>query len=141
MSSVPVAKATEPFIIGGYIKMKRLVITLLLLAAAMLTSPADAWETSGKIYGTDIEYADLSVTKAGVSVRLNNTYANNVKISLRLDFYDKMGNSVGYSLFGLREIKGESYVDISNNYLSGKWKPCRDAMRIDWKLMTHEIVF
>lgn len=101
---------------------------------------AGAWEAQGTIFGTDIEYSLLSLSKDGVRVRLTNAYDTDVKVSLRLTFYDSTGNTLGYSLFGLREIPGNAYADVSNNYLNGNWRTCRDAPRIEWQKMTYEAV-
>ena len=109
-------------------------LTILLLFAA----GASAWEAQGAIHGTDIEYSMLELSKNGVRVRLTNTYETGVKLSLRLTFYDRTGNTIGYSLFGLREIPGDAYVDIGGNYLNGNWRTCRDAARIEWQRMTYE---
>lgn len=104
----------------------------------MFAAGANAWDEQGTIYGTDIEYSQLALSKNGVQVRLTNTYETDIKLSLRLTFYDRTGNTIGYSLFGLREIPRSSYVEIGNNYLNGNWRACRDAARIEWQKMTYE---
>ena len=120
-------------------KMKRLFTAGLTLSILLvLVAGAYAWEAQGMIYGTDIEYSMLELSKNGVRVRLANTYDTGVRLSLRLAFYDRTGNTIGYSLFGLREIPGGAYVDISGNYLNGNWRACRDAARIEWQKMTYE---
>lgn len=120
-------------------KMNGLFATIVSLCILLaFAAGADAWDAQGMIYGTDIEYSLLTLSKNGVRVRLTNTYETDVKLSLRLTFYDRTGNTLGYSLFGLREIPGESYVDISSNYLNGNWRACRDAARIEWQRMTYE---
>jgi hypothetical protein len=100
-----------------------------------------AWEANGAIPGTDIEFSNLEVSKKGVAVRLANTSSDDVKVSLKLTFYDRNGNALGYSLFGLREIPAGAYSDISGNYLNGKWKPCRDSQRIEFAKMTYEPIY
>jgi hypothetical protein len=100
-----------------------------------------AWTTDGVIPGTDIKYSGMSVTKNGVNVKLTNVSDNDVKISLKLTFYDANGNSVGYSLFGLREIYAGGYADVSNNFLNGKWKQCRDSQRMGFSKMTYEPIY
>jgi hypothetical protein len=107
----------------------------------MAFNRASAWEANGGIPGTEIGYSNLQVSREGVSVRLVNTSGTNIKISLRLAFFDRSGNETGYSLFGLREIPKESYVDIAGNYLSGGWKVCKGAPRIEWRKMTYEFVY
>jgi len=113
------------------------IVSLTLITAGV----ACAWNTDGEIPGTDIEYSGLSVTKNGVGVKLTNASGYDVKISLKLTFYDNNGNSMGYSIFGLREIGADGYADISNNYLNGKWKLCKDAPRIDFSRMTYEPIY
>jgi uncharacterized protein YxeA len=99
------------------------------------------WDAEGAIYGTDIEYSGLAVSKNGVAVKLTNTSNTDVKVSLNLIFYDRNGHSLGYSIFGLREIQAGSYADISGNYLNGKWKACRDAVRMEFVKMTYEPIY
>jgi uncharacterized protein YxeA len=114
-------------------------------AAVILVSAAfnraSAWETNGRIPGTEIDYSNLQISKEGVEVRLFNFSNTDIKISLRLAFFDKSGNETGYSLFGLREIPKESYVDIAGNHLSGDWKACKGASRIEWRKMTYEFIY
>ena len=120
-------------------KMKGLFAAILSLSILLtFVACAGAWDEQGTIYGTDIEYSSLTLSKNGVRVRLTNTYETAVKLSLRLTFYDRTGNTIGYSLFGLREIPGDAYVDIGGNYLNGNWRACRDAARIEWQKMTYE---
>ena len=98
---------------------------------------APTWPTDGAIPLTEIGYSELSVSRKGVSVKLTNTSAADVKVSLRLSFLDREGNSIGYSLFGLKEIDAGGSVTFSNNYLNGNWKACRDAHRINFSRMTY----
>jgi hypothetical protein len=119
-------------------------IFLAVIAAAVIFVSAEtlfAWGKEGAIPNTDIGYTDLSVSKKGVGVRLTNTSGDYVRVSLKLTFFDTNGNSIGYTVFGLREIPPNSSVDISDNYLSGKWKPCRDSARIDFSKMTYEPIY
>ena len=119
------------------------VVTILfsVIAAAASYAATPSWQTEGVIIGTEIEYADLSVSRSGVSVRLTNTSSFDVKVSLRLTFRDRGGNTLGYSLFGLREISAGTSVKISNNYLNGNWRTCRDAQRMDFSSMTYEPIY
>ena len=121
----------------------RAVTTIIIFAAAITASHAatPSWEADGVIPGTEIEYSGLSVTRSGVSVKLTNTSFFDVKVSLRLTFFDRNGNSLGYSLFGLREIWAESSVNITNNFLNGNWRACRDAPRMDFVRMTYEYLY
>ena len=122
-------------------KMKKNFLLLCLTSALLFAAAAHAWDAQGKIYGTDIAYSNLTVTKNGVDVKFTNTFHSDVKISLRLNFYDRSGNLLGYSLFGLREIPAETYVDVGGNYLNGNWRKCRDATRIEWQRLTYEILY
>lgn len=122
--------------------MKKIVCAVLGIILALLTSiTALGWDAEGVIYGTDIEYSGLVVSKSGVAVKLTNTSNTDVKVSLKLTFYDRNGNSRGYSIFGLREIQAGSHADISRNYLNGKWKECRDAVRMEFVKMTYEPIY
>ncbi|MDR1472860.1 MAG: hypothetical protein LBS75_10105 [Synergistaceae bacterium] len=114
------------------------MVVLCLIASCTVLA---AWDAAGTIFGTDVEFSSLEVSKGGVKVRLLNKSGYDVKISLKLTFSDSEGNSIGYSLFGLREIPAESYVDISGNYLNGNWKKCRDARRMEWQRMTYEPIY
>jgi hypothetical protein len=116
----------------------RAAVCLCIIASAR---GAFAWNTDGIIPGTDIAYSGLAVTKQGVSVKLENASGDDVKVSLKLTFFDKYGNAAGYSLFGLREIEAGGSAEISNNYLTGKWKPCRDAARLEFEKMTYEPIY
>ena len=118
-----------------------IIFAMVIAAPHTFASAASVWDADGVIPGTDIEYSGLSVTRSGVSVKLTNTSADDVKVSLRLTFFDRSGNSIGYSLFGLREIWAENFVTISNNYLNGNWRACRDAPRIDFARMTYELIY
>lgn len=123
--------------------MKKYSILTAVAVAIILVQAtiSPAWEAKGQIHGTEISYADLQLTKAGANVRLTNQSHTPVKVSLRLAFYGRNGNSIGYTLFGLREIPADSYVDISGNYLNGNWKACTDAYRMEWQKMTYQIVY
>jgi hypothetical protein len=112
-------------------------------AAALLifATGAIAWEASGTIPGTEIEFSNLQVTKKGLTVRLINSANSDVKVSLEVSFIDRTGNGIGHSIFGLREIQAGTYVDISGNYLSGAWKACKDAPRMEWRKMTYEYLY
>lgn len=101
-----------------------------------------AYETVGIVPGTSVEYSGLAITKSGVNVMLTNKETSPVKVSLRLSFYDRNGNRLGYSLFGLRELDGDGgSSSVTSNYLNGKWKECKDAFRVEWEKMTFEILY
>lgn len=121
--------------------VKLVCISAVLLAVIMLALPAAAWEPNGKIYGTDVEYSEASVTKQGMSLKLRNSFPTAVKLSFRVDFFDARGNRLGYSLFGLKEIPGGGEIEVNGNHITGKWKPCRDAARAIWEKMTYEPVY
>jgi hypothetical protein len=104
-------------------------------------SAAFSWPADGIIPGTDLEFSSLEVSREGVSVKLTNTSGDDVKVSLRLTFYDRESNAIGYSLFGLREIPAGSSIAVSRNYLNGKWKPCRDAPKGVFQKMTYEPIY
>ena len=112
--------------------------TLIILTSA---SALFAWEADGGVPGTEIEYSGLGVSKDGVSVKLTNASTGDVKVSLKLRFFDAGGNEIGYSIFGLREIPAGDSVEISGNHLSGRWKPCRDAARMNFSRMTYETIY
>jgi hypothetical protein len=116
-------------------------LCMAVLLFMVTTLPAGAWETNGKIPGTEVEFSGLQVSKSGVTVRLKNSEPTDVKISLELSFYDKYNNSIGHSIFGVREISQGTYVDITGNYLSGVWKSCKNATRMEWKKMTYEYLY
>lgn len=120
--------------------MYRYLAAIMMIIAAACT--AHAWEPQGKIYGTNaVEYSELSVAKDGVGARITNGDDLPIKISLKLLFFDKDGNTLGYAIFGLREIPAGAYSDYSNIYLSGKWKECKRAFRVEWQPMTYELVY
>jgi hypothetical protein len=123
-------------------KMKN-ILCAIIVAAVVLASAGEvlAWDAEGLVPGTEIAYSGLSVSKKGVSVKLTNTSSDDVKVSLKLTFFDERGNSAGHSIFGLREIPAGESVEISGNHLSGKWKPCRDSVRIDFSKMTYEPIY
>ncbi|MDR3332427.1 MAG: hypothetical protein LBT08_07350 [Synergistaceae bacterium] len=120
---------------------KKFSIVIALALLMICTGRASSWEDGGAIFGTDIEYSGMKVSKSGVDVRLTNVSASDVKVSLRLTFLTRDGNTVGYSLFGLREIPAGTYVDIRGNYLNGAWKQCKDSERMTWQRMTYELVY
>ena len=115
-----------------------IILTMIITVSGVA---AFAWEADGAIPGTWIEYSGLTVSRSGVSVRLTNTSPNDVNVSLRLTFFDRGGNSLGYSLFGLREIWAGESVTFSNNHLNGNWRACRDAPRINFSRMTYEYIY
>ena len=120
------------------------VVTLIIIfsmTVAISHATAFAWEVDGVIPGTEIEYSGLSVSRSGVSVKLTNSSPGDVKVSLRLTFLDREGNSLGYTIFGLREIWAGNSVTITNNYLNGNWRACRDAPRINFAAMTYEPIY
>jgi opacity protein-like surface antigen len=121
--------------------MKKIIVLLCLAAALFSAAAACAWDAQGPIYGTEVEFSELTVTKNGVDVKFTNTSISDVKISLRLNFYDRNGNVQGYSLFGLREIAAGTYTDVRGNYLNGNWRKCRDAARMEWQRLTYEILY
>jgi hypothetical protein len=126
----------------GAMPMKKITCAALaMLLILMSCGTILGWDAEGVIYGTDIEYSGLSVTKSGVAVKLTNISDTDVKLSLKLTFSDRNGNSLGYAIFGLREIKARSYANISKNYLNGKWKECRDAARMEFVKMTYEPIY
>jgi hypothetical protein len=121
---------------------KFFLASLAILIVTMTSTPALlAWEADGVIPGTEIDYSELVVSKDGVSVKLTNTSADDVKVSLRLAFFDDRGNETGYSIFGLREIPAGESAEISGNHLSGRWKSCKDAARINFSRMTYDIIY
>ena len=115
-----------------------LIITVVI---TIFHTVAFAWEANGVIPGTEIEYSGLAISRQGVSVKLTNTSTDDVKVSLRLTFFDRTGNSLGYSLFGLREIRAGDSVTVSNNYLNGNWRACRNASRIGFARMTYDYIY
>ncbi|MDR3354279.1 MAG: hypothetical protein LBO21_04520 [Synergistaceae bacterium] len=122
--------------------MKKYLLAAASLAVMILcVTEALAWENKGVIMETDVEYSEVKVSKGGLDVRLVNTSSADVKISIRVMFRDKTGNSVGHSIIGLREIPAGGAVEISGNYLTGNWKQCRDAPRMTLEKMTYEILY
>jgi hypothetical protein len=122
--------------------MKKIFLAITMAAVFFASAKAVfAWDAEGLVPGTDIRYSGLAVSKGGVAVKLTNTSGDDVKVSLKLTFFDANGNSIGYTIFGLREIYANSSADISGNHLSGKWKPCRDSARIDFSKMTYEPIY
>ncbi len=120
---------------------KNILALLAILLLVACTSLAYAWEKEGSIPTTELTFSELTVSKKGVSLKLTNTSHTPIKISARLTFYDQGGNTIGYTVFGLREIPEGSYVNIAENYLNGNWRKCRDAYRTEWRPMTYELVY
>lgn len=115
-----------------------------ILAAACLllfASLAHAWEKDGLIPATELEFAELKISRKGVSVKLINTSHTPIKASLKLTFSDNRGNTIGYAIFGLREIGGGNYVNIAETHLNGDWKKCQEAYRAEWQPMTYQLVY
>jgi hypothetical protein len=104
------------------------------------TGLAFAWEESGVILGTEIEFSGMNVSREGVGVRLTNVSGSDIKVSLRVEFLSRDGNVLGYSLIGLRTILAGAYAEISGNHLSGNWRECKNAPRMKWRRMTYEFV-
>jgi hypothetical protein len=100
-----------------------------------------AWDESGTVPGTGVKFSGFAVSKKGISVRFVNTSGYDVKISLQRIFYDRNGNRVGHSIFGLREMPEGASVDYADNYLTGNWKECKNAQRIEWQKMTYEYIY
>jgi hypothetical protein len=122
--------------------MKKFFYLILLISLILLTDDALlAWEADGLIPGTDITFSNLTVSKNGVAVKLLNSSSDDVRVSLKLSFYDRNGNIIGYSLFGVRDIAAGAMAEISGNHLSGKWKQCRDAERTEFLKMTYEPLY
>jgi hypothetical protein len=112
------------------------VLSIFLTAAAVC-----AWNADGVIPGTDITYSELTVSKNGVAVKLTNNFDSDVKVSLKLTFFNAEGNADGYALFGVRTIAAGTEVAISRNYLSGSWRACRKSARIIFEKMTYEPIY
>jgi uncharacterized protein YxeA len=126
----------------GATDMKKIFYLLLLLSLILLTEEAlFAWEADGIIPGTDITFSNLALSKNGVSVKLVNSSSDDVRVSLKLSFYNNNGNTIGYSLFGVREIAAGASAEISGNHLSGKWKQCKEAQRTEFLKMTYEPLY
>jgi hypothetical protein len=112
-----------------------------LAMAVIYGAAAFAWEDGGVIIDTDVEYSEMKVSKSGLDVRLRNTSTVDIKVSLRALFRDRTGNSIGYSIIGLREIPAGTTVDIAGNHVTGNWRQCRDAPRMIWEKMTYELLY
>lgn len=125
--------------------MKRIAVmmSMLMIAVVFTAISGYAWalEKEGVIASTELTFSELEITKKGVSVRISNTSGTTIRTSLRLSFFDSYGNSLGYTIFGLREISGDTFVNISENSLSGNWKQCRDAYRMVWSAMTYDLLY
>jgi hypothetical protein len=100
-----------------------------------------ALDESGTVPGTDIKFSGFAVSKNGISVRFVNASGSDLKISLQVLFYDRNGNKIGHSIFGLREMPEGASVDYSDNYLTGNWKECKAAQRMEWQKMTYEYIY
>lgn len=128
------------FVKGGLsVNLKKIILAIICLL--LFASLAHAWGKEGVIPATELEFAELTVNRRGVSVRLINASHTPIKTSLKLTFSDNRGNAVGYAVFGLREIEGNSYVNIAETHLSGNWKKCLEAYRAEWQPMTYELVY
>lgn len=124
--------------------MKKYSLTtlLLLFLTAIYAFAAESnWATSGTIPGTELAFTDLSVTKQGLSVRVTNNSLDPVKVSLRISFFDNQGNNIGHSVIALREVPAEAFFDVTNNYINGNWKACRDSHRMEFRHMTYEVLY
>jgi hypothetical protein len=122
--------------------MKKCSLFIAALAMTIIyCTAALAWEDKGIIIDTDVEYSEMKVSKSGLDVRLRNTSTVDIRISLRALFRDRTGNSIGYSIIGLREIPAGTTVDIAGNHVTGNWKQCRDAPRMIWEKMTYELLY
>lgn len=120
---------------------KIILMILVVIVALFCSSSSNALETNGKIYDTDVEYSDLVISKEGVSLKLTNTFSTPVKLSFSINFYDKNGNKIGHSIFGLRELAAESSSEYRGNYITGSWKACRDSFRAVFEKMTYEPIY
>lgn len=126
---------------GEISKVNRKKTIFAMICLLLFASLAHAWEKEGVIPTTELEFEGLDISKKGVGVKLTNTSHTPVKVSLKLTFFDERSNSIGYAIFGLREIKGDSYVNIAETHLNGNWKKCREAYRIEWRAMTYELIY
>jgi hypothetical protein len=120
---------------------KIICLAVLILSVFAAADAVFAWNAEGVIPGTEISYSGMTVSKDGVAVKLTNNSGNDARVSLKLTFFDKDGNGAGYSLFGLRVIAAGSEVEISRNYLTGKWKSCKNSERIVFEKMTYELIY
>jgi hypothetical protein len=120
---------------------KTICIVTAILSVFLTVTSARAWDADGVIPGTDLSYSGLTLSKDGVAVKLTNNAGYDVKVSLKLTFLNADGNADGYALFGLRTIAAGTEVDISRNYLTGKWKTCHKSERIIFEKMTYEPIY
>jgi hypothetical protein len=120
---------------------KTVCIAAAVLSVFLASAAVYAWNADGVIPGTDISYAELSVSRGGVAVKLTNTSSYDVKISFKLTFVNEDGNTDGYALFGLRTIAAGKEVAVSRNYLTGNWRTCGKSARIILEKMTYEPIY
>jgi hypothetical protein len=120
---------------------KTICIVTAVLSVFLTAAVVCAWNADGVIPGTDITYSELTVSRDGVAVKLTNNLNYDVKVSLKLTFFNADGNTDGYALFGLRTIPAETEIAVSRNYLSGKWKTCNKSVRIIFEKMTYEPIY
>lgn len=122
--------------------MKKTICTVTAILSVFMTAAAVcAWNADGVIPGTDISYSELAVSKDGVAVKLTNNSGSDARVSLKLTFFNADGNADGYALFGIRTIMAGTTVDVSRNYLTGKWRTCRNSPRIIFEKMTYEPIY
>jgi hypothetical protein len=122
--------------------MKKTICIVMAVLSVFLTAiAACAWNADGVIPGTEISYSGLTVSKDGVAVKLTNNSGSDVRVSLKLTFFNTNGNTIGYALFGVRTIAAGTEAGISRNYLAGKWKSCQKSARITFEKMTYEPIY
>jgi hypothetical protein len=126
---------------GGSPMKKTICIVTAVLSVFLTSAAVLAWNVDGVIPGTDITYSELTVSKDGVAVKLTNNSNYDVKVSLKLTFFNMDGNADGYALFGLRTIPAGSETAVSRNYLTGRWKTCNKSARIVFEKMTYEPIY
>jgi hypothetical protein len=120
---------------------KTICIAAAVLSVFLTAAAACAWNADGVIPETDISYSGLTVSKDGVAVKLTNNSNYDVKVSLKLTFFNADGNTDGYALFGLRTIAAGTETAVSRNYLTGSWKSCNKSARIIFGKMTYEPIY
>ena len=122
--------------------MKKIIcIVTAVLSVFMTVTALYAWNADGVIPGTDISYSELTVSRDGVAVKLTNNSDSDVKVSLKLTFFNADGNADGYALFGVRTITAGSEIAIYRNYLTGNWRTCGKSARIIFEKMTYEPIY
>ena len=85
--------------------MKKIICIAIAVLSVLVTAAVScAWNADGVIPGTEISYSGLTVSKDGVAVKLTNNSVSDVRVSLKLTFFNADGNADGYALFGLRTI-------------------------------------